>query len=409
MSDERYVIRQERIALSLVSAAHFFSHFFILVLPPLFLAIKGDLDLTFTELGLIMTLYALGSASGQYPMGVFSDRFGPRWILVGGMVLLGGSVTLMGFATAYWHLVALALFAGLGDSVFHPADFAVITAQVDQKRLGRAYAIHAFMGFAGFAAAPVIVDALRVQWDWHIALNATGGAGLAMALILFLGRRWLEGEPSGPVVAGTPGPKPIGAIDFLKSAPILTLFVFYVAIALAGNGIQQFSPSALPILYEVDISEANRALFIYMVGISVGVLAGGVVADKYGRFDMVATIGYVVASAMMCVVALAWLPFLFVVVAFFVGGFMIGVVFPSRDLMVRSVAPKGSAGKAFGFVNSGFGYGGMVGPLIFGSIMDAKFEAGIYYTSAFIMMLAIGSALLAAYITRQTTAAQPAE
>ena len=206
----------------------------------------------------------------------------------------------------------------------------------------------------------------------------------------------------------TPG-QIMGVLEFIKFPPILILFFFYVAVALAGSGIQQFSPSALPVMYETDISTANQVLFIYMANISIGILVGGYIADKVTRLDMVATIGYLIGIIMICVVALKSLPFVFAAAALAVTGFMMGIVMPSRDVLVRAVTPKGNAGKAFGFVNSGFGFAGIIGPLIFGIIMDSGQITWIYYGAAIFMGFTIITALAAGHFARAKTIYKAAE
>ncbi len=411
MTDENAVRKKERYVVGLISAAHFFSHFYILALPPLFLAMKEDLGVTFTELGLITSVYAVGSFSGQYPMGILTDKFGPRWFLIFGTLTVSSVFVLMGLFPIYWVMVGLALFAGWGDSVFHPADFVVMTASVRPKRSGRAYAIHSFFGFAGFAAAPVIIDPLRVYFSWQTALVVIGCLGLAMTVVLLANKSLLVGEDDATHSEATQiqPSQSMGVMEFIKFPPILILFFFYIAVALAGNGILQFSPSALPSMYDIELSIANRVLFVFMVGISVGVLFGGHIADRVQRMELVATVSYIIAIITLCIVALNFLPFFLAAAALVLGGFMTGIVMPSRDVLVRAVTPKGNAGKAFGFVNSGFGFGGMVGPLIFGSIMDSGEVNGIYYASAGFMFFAIITALAAGHYARAGTASQPAE
>ncbi len=399
------ILRKERKVINLVSAAHFFSHFFILTLPPLFLTIKEDLNITFTQLGMMVSVYAVGSFVGQYPMGVFADKYGPRWILICGILTVSVAFILMGLIPVYWIMVGLALMAGLGDSVFHPANFVVLTASVAPERSGRAYAFHAFAGFAGFAAAPIVVDAFRVFWNWHFALISVGCLGVIMTLVLISNKDLLIGEEKkshlDQVLAPSGKPAQVmGVLEFIKFPPILILFFFYVAVALAGSGIQQFSPSALPVMYEADVSAANQVLFVYMVTISIGILAGGYIADKVTRLDMVATVGYLIGIIMICVVALKALPFIFAAAALAIAGFMMGIVMPSRDVLVRAVTPKGNAGKAFGFVNSGFGFAGIIGPLIFGRIMDSGQITWIYYGAAIFMGLTIITALAAGRFAR---------
>jgi MFS family permease len=405
MENQVGILRKERKVINLVSAAHFFSHFFILTLPPLFLTIKEDLNITFTQLGMMVSVYAVGSFVGQYPMGVFADKYGPRWILICGILTVSVAFVLMGLMPVYWVMVGLALMAGLGDSVFHPANFVVLTASVAPERSGRAYAFHAFAGFAGFAAAPIVVDAFRVFWNWHFALISVGCLGVIMTLVLISNKDLLIGEKKrshlDQVLAPSGKPAQVmGVLEFIKFPPILILFFFYVAVALAGSGIQQFSPSALPVMYEADVSAANQVLFVYMVTISIGILAGGYIADKVTRLDLVATVGYLIGIIMICVVALKALPFIFAAAALAIAGFMMGIVMPSRDVLVRAVTPKGNAGKAFGFVNSGFGFAGIIGPLIFGRIMDSGQITWIYYGAAIFMGLTIITALAAGRFAR---------
>jgi FSR family fosmidomycin resistance protein-like MFS transporter len=408
---QKKVRQKELYVIGLISSGHFFSHFYLLTLPPLFLAIKEDLSITFTELGVIVSVYAMGSFSGQYPMGVFADKYGPRWLLVFGMLTVSSAILLMGLFPVYWIMVCLALFAGWGDSVFHPANFVVLTASVHPKRSGRAYATHAFSGFAGFAAAPIIVDALRVSWDWNIALIVVGLCGLVMASVLFANKNILIGEDQS-THENKDNRQPIqsmGVFEFFKFPPILILFLFYIAVALGGQGIQQFSPSALPKMFDIELSTANHVLFAYMAGISIGVLVGGYVADKIKHMEMVATVGYLVSIIMVCIIGMNFLSFSIAAIALVIAGFMSGIVMPSRDVLVRAVTPKGNAGKAFGFVNSGFGFGGMVAPIIYGGIMDSGQVTNIYFATAVFMFFAIVTAVAAGRYARINAATQPAE
>jgi MFS transporter, FSR family, fosmidomycin resistance protein len=411
MENEQEVRKKERYVINLISSAHFFSHFYLLTLPPLFLAMKQDLNVTFTELGVIVSVYAVGSFSGQYPMGVFADKYGPRWLLVFGMLTVSSAILLMGLFPIYWVLVGLALIAGWGDSVFHPANFVVLTASVHPKRSGRAYATHAFAGFAGFAAAPIVVDPLRATWSWQVALIVVGVCGLIMTIVLLSNKKILIGEDEAPhrEVGNSQPTQSMGVFEFFKYPPILILFFFYVAVALGGQGIQQFSPSALPQMFDIELSTANQVLFIYMAGISIGVLVGGYIADKVHRMELVATVGYFISIVMVCLIAMHFMSFPLAATALVIAGFMSGIVMPSRDVLVRAVTPKGNAGKAFGFVNSGFGFGGMIAPIIFGSIMDTGEVTNIYYATAVFMFFAIVTAIAAGRYARTGIAAQPAE
>ena len=391
-------LREERAAVGLVSAAHFFSHFYLLVVPFLFLSIQAEMGLSFTQLGLITALYAAGSAGGQFIMGIYVDRHGPRWFLILGLLTVALAYIAMGMATAYWMLLVLGFVAGLGDSVFHPADFSVITTAVQKDRLGRSYAVHAFAGFAGFGAAALVVPFVNSLVNWHATLIILGGVGVFMTAIIYFERHRFEmisarsekdrSTKSGSVMSDMK--------KFASMPPILMLFFFYVMVAWAGQGIQQFSPAALPILYGVGEAGVSTAVFGFLFSITVGIVVGGYLADKTTRFDLIASLGYGVSIALLIAVAMMVLPFSLVVAAFALAGFLSGLVMPSRDMLVSAVSPVGAAGKAFGFVNMGFGFGGMVSPVIFGLIMDTGFVPGLYYGTALFMFFAIVTALTAA-------------
>ena len=183
---------------------------------------------------------------------------------------------------------------------------------------------------------------------------------------------------------------------FASMPPILMLFFFYVMVAWSGQGIQQFSPAALPILYGVGEAGVSTAVFVFLLSITIGILLGGYLADKTTRFDLIASLGYGISIGLLIAVAMVVLPFSLVVASFALTGFLSGLVMPSRDMLVSAVSPKGAAGKAFGFVNMGFGFGGMISPVIFGIIMDTGFIPGLYYGTALFMFFAIVTALLAA-------------
>ena len=405
-------IREERIALGLVSAAHFFSHFYLLVIPFLFLSIKAEMGLSFIQLGLITALYAAGSAGGQFFMGVYIDRYGPRWFLILGLLTVAIAFILMGFCSAYWMLLGLGLIAGLGDSVFHPADFSVITSVVQEERLGRSYAFHAFAGFAGFGAAALVVPVVNNILGWHLTLMTLGGCGLVMTGILYLERARFEViSQAFETLPAQNANTVLGDMwKFASMPPILLLFAFYVVVAWSGQGIQQFSPAALPKLFGVGEVGVSSAVFSYLFSITIGIIIGGYLADKTKRFDIMVILGYGISILLLVGVGLAAIPFGMVVLSLAIAGFLAGLVMPSRDMVVKSVAPPGSAGKAFGFVNMGFGFGGMIGPVIFGAIMDTSFVQGIYYGSAFFMFLAILTAVAAArYATQPHVGVQPAE
>jgi FSR family fosmidomycin resistance protein-like MFS transporter len=296
-------------------------------------------------------------------------------------------------------MIALAAVSGIADSVFHPADYTILTHKVRPAWLGRAYSVHTFTGFLGFAVAPLVMSFLLSIGTWRFALAAVGIAGLVTAAFLFAVRRLLDGVTYQ--VQRAPGTKPQGTLALMLSPPLIMMFLFYCTTTLGSNGIQTFANSAVMALFDVDIVRGNAALASFLWGTAAGVLVGGVIADRINRFDAVSAIAYVIGAALLCLIGLVLLPYALTLGALFFVGFMGGVVMPSRDLMVRLVTPPGSIGKAFGYVSSGFGVGGVFGPLIYGTLMDWNLPQIVFFVSAGMMIATIGVALLASWSAKR--------
>jgi MFS family permease len=399
--------RRDARVIGLVGTGHFFSHFYMLVLPPLFPLIKAEYDISYTALGAVIAAFAVASGSAQLPVGFLVDRIGARGPLIAGLVLLGGAIALMGLTTSYPALVLLALAAGLGNSVFHPADYAILSAGITPSRLGRAYSIHTFSGMAGWACAPPLMVFLTTLWDWRTALVIVGCLGLAVALVLLIQSRHLADHRTAPV---EPAAAPArGTLGLLLSAPILLLFMFFVMIAMTSGGFQAFSVTALVQLHDLELTTANAALTVYLVAGALGVLLGGPLADRTERYDAVAVVGFLAAAGLMAVVAAVALPFALLIVAFGLAGLMQGIIWPSRDMLVRSITPPGASGKVFGFVSTGLDVGGALAPLMFGLIVDGGLPAWVFWFTALFLLLSMAFAVAAAQVARRGSVAVAAE
>src|SRR6516162_1626282 len=182
----------------LLGSGHFLSHFYQLCLPPLFIAWQQAFDVSFAQLGLVMALMSATAAVMQTPMGFLVDRYGARPFLVGGTLLMTLSMAAMGFTTAYWQIVVLALLSGVGNSVFHPADYAILSGSIDPARLGRSFAFHTFTGNIGFAAAPPATAALMLLLGWRGALIFVGLLGIPVAATIVWQSRILIDQARRP-------------------------------------------------------------------------------------------------------------------------------------------------------------------------------------------------------------------
>lgn len=375
--------------IGLIGGGHFLSHFYQLALAPLFPLIKQDLDVSNVELGAVMTAYAAATAVLQTPIGLLVDRIGARAVLIVGLFLNAGAFVGAGLFPSYWALVGFMVIAGIGNSVFHPADYAILSASVDKGRVGRAFSLHSFGGTSGFAAAPVVMFALATMWDWRTALVIVGLIGLVLAVGMTVFRGMIvDGFERGADGARKPrAPSP--GWRALTTRPMIVFFLFFVLLAAAGSGLNSFTVLALVEVYGVELSTANSTLTAFLVMIAIGVLIGGVIADKTDRHDLVLFLTYGIAIVCFFLVGAAFMPFWLVVAAFLVAGLVRGIVNPTRDMLVRQAAPAAAMGAAFGFVTTGFTVGQTFAPALYGWLMDIGSPAMVFWLAAGFMIAAI--------------------
>lgn len=353
---------------ALLGAGHFLSHFYQLCLPPLFIAWQKNFDVSFAELGLVMAVMSAAAALLQTPMGFLVDRYGARPFLVGGTLLMALSVAAMALATAHWQVVGLALLSGVGNSVIHPADYAILSGSVARERLGRSFAFHTFVGNIGFAVAPPATAALMLLFGWRGALATVGLLGLPVVLTILWQSRILVDQAQRPHRAALPA---AAGARLLLSRSVLMFFAFFMVSSMAGAGIQSWLITVLHRAHGMAIAAASSALTGWMVGAICGVLLGGWVADRTDRhlpFVVALTSGAAAILLWVGIVPMAELP---TVGVLFIGGFMTGASRTPRDVMVKDAAPAGQIGKVFGFVSSGMSLGGAIMPVPYGMIIDS--------------------------------------
>ena len=385
-------------AVAVVSSAHFTSHFYLLLLPPLFPLLREVYGVGYTELGFALSVFSIVTGCTQVPVGFAVDRFGARRILAAGLLLEGIAFVFIGLAPLYGALVALMALAGLANAVYHPADYSLLNASVNPRRMGRAFSFHTSAGMLGNAVAPVTMVFLMTFMDWRTALTLCGGVGIAVGLMVIFNGRVLKERPgaedgAGAAAAGAPGAGATG-IRLLMTAPILLGTLFFFGMSVSGYGIQSFSVSALHILHEAPIAEATTVLTAYLFASPVGVLAGGWVADRIRRrHDAFAATCIVMVA--LCIGAVAALrPPLALVAAFFlVAGFFSGMVAPSRDMLIRSMTPPSEIAKVFGFVSTGFNLGGIVAPVMFGFLLDRSEPGIVFWTVALVSLATVFTVL----------------
>jgi len=374
--------------LTLISIAHWVSHFHLLVLPMLFPFLKEQLGVGYIELGFALTVFAVVSGLTQAPMGYLADHIGARKVLLMGLAVGGLALIMLGLNLSYPCLIASAVLLGLANSVYHPADYAILSAHMDAARMGRAFSIHTFAGFLGGAVAPAIMAALVATTGGHGALIVAGAVGPLVALLLMV-----AGVPDASAadrkVDGVHPPK-----QSVITPALIVLTIFFMLLSLSSAGIGNFGVVALMSGYGASFSSANIALTAFLGCSAIGVLAGGFLADRTRRHGQVAAACFGLEAGIVLLIAIFPLPSPLLTAAMALAGFLGGVIAPSRDMLVRNAAPPGAAGRAFGIVSTGFNLGGIVSPLLFGWIMDQNLPRWVFGASVIFMILTVLLALV---------------
>lgn len=377
----------------IVCIAHFMSHCYLMLLPPVFLLMAPHYGVGFTQLGLALTIFSLTTTLSQPPVGRMVDRIGAREILAGGLILGGLSFVMIGLAKSYVALLALMALAGLANSAYHPADYAILGRCVSPGNMGKAFSVHTFAGFLGGAVTPIVMTMAATLWSWQAGVVAAGIVGVLIGAFIPL-------IPRMPVMAGAEE-KGEAPVKVRVNATIVSLTIFFFLVSLSTSGIQSFSVAALTTGWGISLADANTKLTIFLVAMSAGVLAGGMLADRSAHHETIAAICFGFAGIATLLMVVPFVNSHALSIVFGMAGFLVGVVMPSRDMMVHRAATPATTGSVFGIVMTGLNAGGIVAPPMFGLLVDHNVHAGIFVLSAGAMML---TALLA---LSQTSGSRP--
>lgn len=404
--------------ISLVGVAHSSSHFFQLVIPLLYLPLVNTFGLDFARFGLLISVFYILSGVGQASSGFVVDRVGGCRVLWFGLACFVISALLLATAQNYAMLMAAAVVGGLGNSIFHPADFSILNQRVSPARLGHAFSTHGLSGSLGWAAAPVFITSLSLLAGWRFAMFAVAAMVGLILLACIIWQRYLHGEvesvvgDGGQVSASVAHKQPQSlaetARSLIASPALWGAFVFFAMTSIALSAIQNYTLPITSALYRMTEVVASSALTFYMLASAGGMLLGGFVASATPRSERVVSGAYLVAGLMLMVLAAGLASYGWVLPLLAMAGFCTGLAGPSRDMLIRSVTPKGAMGSVYGLVYSGMDLGAALAPVMFGMMLDAGLTAGPWLGAAVAMWLATFTAALIGYLGRRTARAQSA-
>ncbi len=393
------LLHADATVIGLVGFAHGTSHFFQLLMPPLFPWLMREFGLNFTEVAALMTVVFAISGCGQALAGFAVDRFGPWRVLCCGVATLILSALVLSVATSYAQLMLVAVLTGLGNCVFHPADFTLLNRRVSPARLGHAFSIHGLSGYLGWAVIPPLLVGIAGFAGWRSAIMAATCVGALSLALLVRQRRLLDDRTDlNNMLAAEPAAvaEQTSSFEFLRSPLVWLCFSFFLVATMAFGVLQNFAPVLLHEVYGLSLNISTSCLTAYLLGSAGGMASGGFLAARGAHERVIAgALGTAAAFALLLASGLA--PWWTVPVIMAVMGFGVGLAGPSRDLLVRRAATqnigRAAFGRVYGFVYSGMDAGFSVVPLIVGPLLDGGHYSLVFYSIALLQFLAVATVL----------------
>ncbi len=391
--------RDDARTIGLIGLAHGTSHFFHMLLPPLFPLFIRDFGLSYSELGLLVSTFFVISGIGQALAGFLVDRVGARPVLFAALscfVLAGlAAATAQGYAG----LMLAAALAGVGNSPFHPVDFTILNKRVSQPRLGHAFSVHGISGNLGWAASPVFmasVTAATGSWRWAVA-GASLWALLVLATML-LNRRAIDDRsgawPQAAAKAGVPAAATEHPLAFLRLPSVWLCFSFFFWSTCALSAVQSFAGPALQKMHGLPLTITSFVVTGFMLCGAAGMLVGGFLAARGERLERIIGACLLGAATLLFIASLPGLPGLLAAAVAALAGFGTGLAGPSRDMLIKRAAPPGATGRVYGTVYSGLDLGFALAAPVFGAILDHGAPSGVFVGASLALVAGVASAAL---------------
>ncbi|MDR0226534.1 MAG: MFS transporter [Burkholderiaceae bacterium] len=392
-------LRSDARTIGLIGLAHGSSHFFHLLLPPLFPWLIAEFGYSYAELSVLVSLFFVVSGVGQALAGFAVDRFGARPILFAAL----GSFTVAGLiasmAQGYAMLLLAAFFAGLGNAPFHPVDFTILNKRVSAQRIGHAFSVHGLSGNIGWALAPLFMAGITTATgSWRLACLCGAVMAAIILTIMVLNREALD-DRAADVQAPAARAAAVAVsqehpMAFLKLPSVWLCFSFFFWSTCALSSIQSFASPAMQSMYGLPLSVTALIVTGYMLCGAAGMVAGGFLVGRVQRLEKVISICMLGSGLALFLVGTGWLPAMVAVGVASIAGLGTGLAGPSRDMLIKRAAPPGATGRVYGTVYSGLDLGFCLAAPVFGYMLDHGMSHGVFYGAAIALMLSVVSAVV---------------
>lgn len=400
-ADQIGSLRQDSRTIGLIGLAHGSSHFFHLLLPPLFPWLIQDFGFSYSQLSVLVSVFFIVSGVGQALAGFVVDRFGARPILFAALGSFAVAGVIAGTAHSYVQLMLAAVFAGLGNAPFHPVDFTILNKRLSPQRLGHGFSVHGLSGNLGWAAAPVFMAGITsATGSWRLACLCGAALAAIILAIMVINRDALDdrvtvaaaGAANGPAKAAAASAALEHPLAFLKLPSVWLCFSFFFWTTCAMSAIQSFASPALQQLYGLPASITAYVVTGYMLFGAAGMVVGGFLVGRVERLEKTISACLLFSGGLLALVATGWLPGYAALGVAALAGVGTGLAGPSRDMLVKRAAPPGATGRVYGMVYSGLDLGFCLAAPVFGYMLDHHMNAGVFYGAAVGMVLSVVSA-----------------
>ena len=273
---------QSRRVLVFGSAMHVWNDLFIALMVPLLPFIKEDLDLSFTEVGLLKSVFTGATAILQIPSGLLAETTGEFWLLVFGNVWVGIGLVAMALSSSFAILLGLSFLGGLGGGAQHPLASSMVSRAYEDGGRSTAVGTVNFAGDIGKMIAPLIAGAVAISFGWRAALWVTGVASLAFMLVTAMARRNIDiGRPvqeistesqsgGGSVQMG--GFVTLSGVRFLDSATRGAALAFLPFVMVAKD---------------MTPAQVTGMLFFLFMGGAIGKYVVGLLGERFGAVSLI--------------------------------------------------------------------------------------------------------------------------
>ena len=379
-----------------------------MLLPPLFPAFIRDFGLTYSQLGLLVTLFFVISGVGQALAGFLVDRIGARPVLLAGLSCFVAAALAAAAAQGYAGLMLAAALAGLGNAPFHPADFTILNKRVSQPRLGHAFSVHGITGNLGWALAPVFLIGLgALLGGWRAACLCAALLPLGVLALLVWHRDAIDDRQGAWAheKAGAPALVAEHPMAFLRLPSVWLCFSFFFWATAALAAVQSFAGPALSRMYSLPLSATAFVVTGYMLCGAAGMVAGGFVVARFKHLEKTIALAMAAAATLLLLVASGVLPPLLAGAAVALAGAGTGLAGPSRDMLIKRAAPPGATGRVYGTVYSGLDVGFALASPVFGALLDRGMPQAVFVGAALALAMGVVSAGLVGWRVRSSAAA----